>query len=76
MWCPALGGSGGDCPAVVPVEAEVEESSEVDRCCSDRESEAVAFDAAVADSAVAVGDEPGDGSFDHRPVLPVVVEAL
>ena len=35
---------------------------------------AVAFDAAVADSAVAVGDEPGDGSFDHGPVLPVVGE--
>ena len=37
------------------------------------EAELVAFDAAVADAAVAAGDEPGDGSFDHGPPLPVVV---
>ncbi len=32
------------------------------------EPELVAVDAAVADFAVAAGDEPGDGPFDHRPV--------
>ena len=30
------------------------------------------FETAVADPAVAVGDEPGDGAFDHGPVLAVV----
>ena len=33
----------------------------------------VAGDAAVADLAVAAGDEPGDGALDHGPVLPVVL---
>jgi hypothetical protein len=31
----------------------------------------VAADAAVAEFAVAASHEPGDGPFDHRPVLPV-----
>jgi hypothetical protein len=61
-------------PAVVPVEAEVEEASEVDGGGSDAEGEAVAVDAAVSAAAVAVGDEPGDGAFDHGPVLSVVVD--
>ena len=58
------------------METEVEESSEVDCGGSDAEGLAVAFDAAVADSAVAVGDEPGNGSFDHGPVVAVVGESL
>jgi hypothetical protein len=51
------------------VEAEVQESSEVDRGSAGGECLAIAFDASVADSAVAAGDQPGDGSFDHRSVL-------
>ena len=51
----------------------MDESAEVDRGDSERETELVAFDAAVADAAVTVGDEPGDGSFDHRSPLAVVV---
>ena len=62
--CPA-GGSAGD--------AEVDESSEVDRGDAGGECELVAFDAAVADTSVSAGDEPRDGSFDHGPVLAVVV---
>jgi hypothetical protein len=58
-------------PAVVPVESEVEESAEVDGGGSDRQGDPVAVDASAA--AVAVGDEPGNGSFDHRPLLSVVV---
>jgi hypothetical protein len=69
-------GSGGELPAVVPAETEVDESPEVDRGGPDGECVPVGFDAAVTDSAVAVGDEPGDGAFDHRSVLPVVVESF
>ncbi len=58
------------------VESEVEEASQVDGRGSDGEGLAVAFNASVADSAVAVGDEPRNGSFDHRSVLPVVVDAV
>ena len=36
----------------------------------------VAFDASVADPAVSVRNEPRDGSFDHGPILPVVVEVV
>ncbi len=65
----------GDCPpGGVVVEAEVEESSEVDRRGSVADADAVAFDATEPDPAVSVGDEPGDGAFDHGPVLAVVVE--
>ena len=68
--------SGGEGPAVGGVgEAEVEQPTQVDDGGSDAESEPVAFDAAVADTAVAVGDEPGDGPFDEWPPLPVVVDA-
>jgi len=63
-------------PAAIPAEAEVEEPSQVDGGGSDGEGLAVAFDSSVADSTVAVGDEPGDGSLDHRSVLPVVGETV
>ena len=68
--------SGGEAPAVGGVgEAEVEQSAQVDGGGADAEAEPVAFDAAVADAAVSVGDEPGDGAFDEWPPLPVVVDA-
>ena len=77
VWSGSLLSLVGDHPVLACVmEAEVEESSEVDCGGSDAEGLAVAFDASVADSAVAVGDEPGNGSFDHGPVLAVVVESL
>ena len=57
------------------MEAEVEESSKVDGGGSGGQGEAVAVDAAVADASVPVGDEPGEGAFDHGSVLAVVVEA-
>jgi hypothetical protein len=56
------------------VEAEVEESPEVDGGDAGGQADAVAFDASVADSPVVVGDEPGDGAFDHGPVLAVVLD--
>ena len=59
----------------VMVEAEVEESAQVDRCGAVSETDAVAFDAAEPDATVVVRDEPCDGAFDHGPVLSVVVEA-
>ena len=75
VWSGSLLSLVGDHPVLACVmEAEVEESSEVDRGGSDVKGLPVAFDTAVADSAVAVGDEPGDGSFDHGSVLPVVVQ--
>lgn len=57
------------------VAAEVEEASQVDGGDPGGQSDAVSFDAAVGDSPVAVGDEPGEGPFDHGPVLAVVVDA-
>ena len=68
--------SGCELPAVMPVETEVEESSKVDRSGAHGECLPVACDTAVADSAVPVGDEPGNRSFDHRSVLAVVVDAF
>ena len=50
------------------VEAEVEEPAEVDGRGSGAEAEAIAFDASEPDAAVPVGDEPGDGAFDHGSV--------
>ena len=65
----------GQCPAVGGVrEAEVEEPTQVDDGCSEVEAEPVAFDTALADAAMVVGDEPGDGAFDHRPPLLVVID--
>ena len=52
---------------MVVVEAEVDESTQVDGGDPDVETGLVAGEAVVADSAVAVGDEPGDGAFDHGP---------
>ena len=53
-------------------DAEVEEAPDVQRGGAGAEGEAVAFDAAVADSAVPVGDDPGDCSLDEWSSLPVV----
>jgi hypothetical protein len=56
-------------------EAEVEQSAQVDDGGADAEAEPVAFDTAVADAAVSVSDEPGDGALDEWPPLPVVIDA-
>ena len=53
------------------VEAEVGEPAEVECGRSEAEAEPVGFDADESDTAVAVGDEPGDGAFNERPVLSV-----
>jgi len=58
---------------VVAVEPEVDEAAEVDRCDAGGEAVLVAFDAAVADAAVAFGDEPRDRPFHHGSPLSVVV---
>ena len=42
----------------------------------DGEGDTVAFDAAVADAAVSVGDEPGDGSFHHGAMLRVSIDSV
>ena len=73
-WCRAAFQASVQLLAVV-VEAEVDESAEVERGDAGGEPLLVAFDAAVADAAVAVGDEPGDGSFDHGSLLAVVGSA-
>ena len=57
----------------VVVGAEFGEALEVDGGGSVGEADPVGGDASVADAAVAVGDEPGDGSFDEGAVLAVVV---
>src|SRR6266498_2161977 len=62
--CPAGGASD---------KSEVDESAQVDRSGAQREAVVVALDAAVADPAMSVCDEPGDGTFDHGSPLPVVV---
>ncbi len=62
--------------AAVVVEAEVDEAAEVDGGNAGGEAVLVAFDASVADAPVAFGDEPGDGSFDHGPVLAVVADEV
>jgi hypothetical protein len=62
-------GGGGDGPGAVVGEAEREEAFEIDRCAAVGPGEPVAVGAAVAESPVAVGDEPGDGAFDYGPVL-------
>jgi hypothetical protein len=70
---PLRSASGEGPAAAVVVEAEVDESAQVERGDSVSEAELVAFDAAVADASVTVGDEPGNGSFDHWSPVPVVV---
>jgi hypothetical protein len=57
-------------------EAEVDQPFEVDDRCSGGERDAVPVDASVAAAAVAVGDKPGDGALDHRPVLAIVVDEV
>ena len=55
------------------LESEVQESAQVEHGSAGGERESVAFDAAVADAAVAVGDEPCDGALDEGSVLPIAV---
>src|SRR5215217_7464109 len=61
-------GQGPGC--LVAVQAEGEEAAEVECGGSGVEPGVVLGGAAVAQAAVAAG-EPGDGAFDHGPVLPV-----
>ena len=55
----------------MPIDADGDQSAQVDCGASVSEADLVAGDASVSDFATAVADEPGDGSFDHRAVLPV-----
>lgn len=64
-------GSGGEGPAVVVGESEGGEALQVDGGGALADGDAVAFDAAVANLAVFVAHEPGEGAFDHRSVLTV-----
>ena len=61
---------------VVVVEAEVDQSFQVDDRGSGGERDLVAVDAAVSAASVAVGDEPGNGAFDERTVLAVVADQV
>ena len=54
------------------IKTEVDEALKVHGRGPDRECGAVGFDTSVADSSMAMGDDPGDGSFDHGTVLAVV----
>jgi hypothetical protein len=67
------GGPTGQGPgSVVLMEAEVEQSAQVQAGeAVVQHPQIVLGDAAVADLAVAAPHQPGDGPFDHRPVLPV-----
>ena len=61
----------GESPAVVAEpESEVEQSAQVDRGGAVVEPVVVLGHASVGHFPVAA-DQPGDGAFDHRPVLPV-----
>lgn len=67
----------GEGPAVtVVVEAEGEESPQVDGGGSVGEPELVSVDAAVAKAPVVVGHQPGQGAFDHRPQSAVAVREV
>ena len=63
----------GECPSSVVGESEVDESSQVDGRDAQRESELILLDATESHPPVVVGDEPRDGTFDHRSELAVVV---
>ena len=56
------------------VQAEVDEPAQVDGGGSQAQPEAVAFHAAVADSAVSVGHDPGERAFHHGAVVAVGVD--
>ena len=68
----------GQDPGLVPTsKAKCQEPTEVDRSDSDRPPLIVAFDPAVGHPPAAIGDQPGDGAFHHRPPAPVaLLEAL
>jgi hypothetical protein len=50
-------------------------AAEVEGCDSEVEAEPVGFYATESDSAVVVGDEPGDPAFNEWPILLVVFDA-
>jgi hypothetical protein len=56
---------------VLLAQAEVQQSAQVEAGEAVVEPQVVLGDAAVVDFAVAASHEPGQGPFDHRPVLPV-----
>jgi hypothetical protein len=59
-------------PAIVVVEAHVDEALEIDGRGAVSEPDAVPGEAAVGDAS-AGSDEPGEAAFDHRSELSVVV---
>src|SRR6266542_1943656 len=61
-------GSGCQDPSPLVVQAQGDQPSKVDRGDPERQPQLVAKDAAVANPAVAIGDEPGDRALDHRAV--------
>ena len=65
-----LSGWFGDGPFVVVGEAEREKALEVDGGAAVRSAELVAFDSSVAQAPMFSG-EPGEGAFDHGPLLAV-----
>ena len=67
----------GDGPVLSVVsEAEVDEPSEVESGGAEVETEPVGLDTDEADTAMVVGDEPGDGPFDHWPVAAVAGDKI
>jgi Thermolysin metallopeptidase, catalytic domain len=72
---PGLGRRSRDGPAgVLAGEPEVDQPAEVERCHPGVQPEVVGGHASVAQLAAAAfgADQPGDGAFDHGPVLAVV----
>jgi hypothetical protein len=68
LWCADL----RQCPpGAVVGQAEVDEPAQVKRGGSVVQPMVISADAAVAQPAIAAG-QPGDGPFDHGPVLAVV----
>src|SRR5437773_7568968 len=58
---------------VLAGKAEDEQPAQVERGNPDRQPHVVALDAVVGHPAAAVGDQPGDRAFHHRPPAPVAV---
>ena len=66
----------GDGPSgAVVAESQGDQAAQVQRCGAVVQPVIVAADTTVADLAVAAA-EPGDGAFDHRSILTVLVEPL
>jgi len=60
----------------VAVKAEDQKALEMDRGVAQAPPQLIAGHAAVADAAVAVGDQPGEGPLDQRPPAAVVGSEL